>query len=168
MAMKTVDESGMRFGPFDKENLFEIEKSELYRRIENGVKVVEFIFTANDGSCYAVEAKSSSPRPGNHIDFKKFISEIEEKFSNTLMILLSSVAGRHDTEELPHSLMSVDAKHCQCKLFLVIKGHKKEWLHPIQDAMNLAMNRYIRTCGDPRIDVLVINDEIARSRKLIR
>ena len=64
----TVQESGMTFGPFDASCLFEVEKSTGYRRIQNDVRMVEFLWLKKMGKrrpqIWAVEAKKSTPRPG--------------------------------------------------------------------------------------------------------
>lgn len=59
-------ESGMTFGPFEEENFFHIEKSEVYRQIESQVKIVEFVLlkqTGTNSQIWLVEAKQSSPHP---------------------------------------------------------------------------------------------------------
>lgn len=42
--MKTVIESGMKFGEFSEEKLFLIENSKLHRSLGEGIKTVEFVF----------------------------------------------------------------------------------------------------------------------------
>ena len=41
--MVRISESGMVFGEYAEENVFQIEKSKLHDKIGNGIKVVEFI-----------------------------------------------------------------------------------------------------------------------------
>ena len=38
-----IDESGMIFGPYPEGHCFYIEKSETYRKIQDGVKIAEFL-----------------------------------------------------------------------------------------------------------------------------
>jgi len=80
--MMTIVESGMTFGPFNPEDVFHIENSETFRKLEN-VKTVEFVLCkqkANNNELWLVEAKQSSPMPGNNVSFKDYIEEIEQKF----------------------------------------------------------------------------------------
>lgn len=39
-----IEESGVRFGPFDRERLFQIEHSDIHKRAGKGIKTVEFIY----------------------------------------------------------------------------------------------------------------------------
>ena len=43
MKTRTITESGMKFGPFNKDEFFHIEKSKIYRNIQENVKIAEFL-----------------------------------------------------------------------------------------------------------------------------
>lgn len=45
--MIEIEESGMKFGPFECSHVFQIEKSELYKNLHN-IKTVEFILENNN------------------------------------------------------------------------------------------------------------------------
>ena len=61
--MVRISESGMVFGEYAEENVFQIEKSKLHDKIGNGIKVVEFILINEPNKLNFIEAKSSSPQP---------------------------------------------------------------------------------------------------------
>ena len=48
--MKQINESGMTFGPFEDDQFFYIEKSEVYRRVRKGIKVAEFTLIRKEKS----------------------------------------------------------------------------------------------------------------------
>lgn len=61
----SVVESGMTFIIKNEDNLFYIEKSQLYKGLStNSIKIAEFLYI-DDKTCYIIEAKSSSPNPNN-------------------------------------------------------------------------------------------------------
>ena len=43
MTMDAIIESGMTFGPYAAGECFYVEKSECYRRIQDGVQIAEFL-----------------------------------------------------------------------------------------------------------------------------
>lgn len=69
----TIEESKMMFGEFDKEKVFIIEKSNLYKSLGKGVKIAEFVLLQDLNKLIFLEAKSSSPRDTNKIRFDEFI-----------------------------------------------------------------------------------------------
>lgn len=88
-----------------------------------------------------MEAKKSSPRPDNHVDFSEFINEISEKMINGISLLFATILRRHGASEeiLPESMLSVDLSQCKVRYILVINGHTREWLPPIQDALRKSL-----------------------------
>ena len=165
--MITIRESGMIFGPYDKRDVFEVEKSGLVRMVQPKIKIAEFVLNKN-GYLWIVEAKSSSPRPDNPMNFESFIEEIHEKFANTFLLVNAAKIGRHDASEFPSSFVSVDIKDVQYKFFLVIRGHREEWLQPLQDAVRNVMSRLVKTCNIAMPAVFVMNDTLAQENGLIR
>lgn len=93
--MKRITESDMVF-EFADEKVFQMEGSELHASVGDGIKTVEFIASLNENSLNFVEAKSSSPQPGNQKDFWEFINEISEKFLHSFALYLSAALGRVD------------------------------------------------------------------------
>jgi hypothetical protein len=169
---KTINESDMSFGPYEDDDCFEIESSALYRRIKDGVKMVEFALVrrpvGKPVSVWLVEAKKSSPRPETQPDFDHFVDEIRQKLSNGLQTVLAACLERHPeaSTELPAGFLALSLKEKMC-LVLVINGHQEAWLVPIQDALRLALQTVIKTFGLEPMSVAVLNDEMARSRGLI-
>ncbi len=47
---KVIRESGISFGPFEDEQVFHIEESNVYKQIGQGGKTVEFMHQARDMS----------------------------------------------------------------------------------------------------------------------
>ena len=68
----TIEESGMNFGPFSEDQIFYVEKSNIYNKLQNGLPVAEFMLIQSDKNLLlVVEAKSSSPNPS--IECPKFL-----------------------------------------------------------------------------------------------
>jgi len=157
----------MQFGPFDKENVFHIEESIIYKNLQKNIKIAEFVLiedTKVERTFYIVEAKSSSPRSKGELD--EFVNEISDKLLNSLLLTTALHLKRHCNffEGLPSEFKKSENYSLKTVLLLVIKGHKKEWLIPVNDKLNVKM-RDIRKIWP--LDVLVINDSIACEKRLI-
>ena len=169
----TIDESGMTFGPYPSGHCFHIEKSALYTDIRQGVKMAEFLLLHTDSDrpamLWVVEAKSSSPRPKNDPDFGQFIAEVREKWINALSLTLASLLGRHRQAgtELPGPFKTLDLSRFDVRFVLVINGHRKDWLPPIQDALQKSLRSLVRIWRFAPISVAVLNEELALKRHLI-
>ena len=163
----TIKESGMTFGPYPPEHCFYIEKSLPYTDIRQGVKMAEFLLLRADigrpAMLWVVEAKSSSPRPKNDPDFGQFIMEIREKWINALSLVLASRLGRHRQAgtDLPGSFKTFDLSRFDVRFVLVINGHPKKWLSPIQDALRKSLRPLVGTWNFSPTSVAVLNDELA-------
>lgn len=162
----------MSFGPYPNQDCFYIEKSQTYLKIQNGVQMAEFLLMRDRGGdspmVWVVEAKSSSPRPETAHDFDGFIADIKEKFINGLTLGIAAILQRHSTyEELPVPFKELDLSRSSFRFVLVIRGHRDDWLSPIQDALHNALRATIRTWGLPAPSVVVLNDELARQHGLI-
>jgi len=129
--MKQITESGMTFGPFEDDQFFYIEKSEVYRRVQEGIKVAEFTLIRkeerNQPLVWIVEAKSSSPQPSNKIDFDDYIQEIKQKLLNAFSLTVATVLKRHynDLPQLPGKFKKLNLTSANFVFILVIKGHKE-------------------------------------------
>lgn len=103
----TIEESDMTFGPYEETNCFHIEKSQLYKKIQEGIKIAEFLLLEKDDQSmekiWIIEAKKSSPRPATQPNFDDFIQDIYSKMNNTLSVFLAMYLHRHENhyEELP-------------------------------------------------------------------
>jgi hypothetical protein len=167
MSIKEIPESGMIF-LCEEDDVFHIEESAVYNKME-GVKIAEFLLIKSP-KVFVIEAKSSSPSPNNKIDFDSFIQEIHEKLLNAFSLGIAIFLNRHEQKEtLPANFQHLDlSKNTRFILCLVIKGHKTEWLAPIQDELKKSLSVTVKTWALSPNSVVVINDEIARQQGLIQ
>jgi hypothetical protein len=91
MTTEPIIESELTFGPFLEGCCFYIEKSQTYRRIETGVKTVEFLLLrtnvkANKTEIWMIEAKKSSPDPKSHGNLDKRIEKMREKLTDNMYL----------------------------------------------------------------------------------
>ncbi|MDP5190446.1 hypothetical protein [Rheinheimera baltica] len=169
--MITITESGMIFGPFAEDDCLELEKCPTYLRISGGVKVAEFAVIRQQSGMpvvWIVEAKSSSPRPTNQIEFTDFIFEIKQKLLNSILMLFAGKLDRHNDwiDNLPAAFNELTFSE-GFKLVLVINGHQSDWLPPLQDALKVELMPVVKTLGLQADSVAVINDQMARRFRLI-
>jgi hypothetical protein len=170
-----IEESGMRFGPFDVDDCFRLEESPLYKRIRQGVKIAEMaVLREAQGApaIWIIEAKSSSPRPVSADTtgrFECFIEEVSEKLDNALKLMVAGCLGRHGATEdlLPRNFVTIDLERVGFRLVLVVKGHQPAWCVPLQDALRKALLPLVRTMGLPPGAVAVLNDDRAKKWGLV-
>ena len=169
-----ITESDMKFGPFDGEQCFHIEHSRLYTNIQNGVQMAEFLLLKNDQPNHpsildVVEAKSSSPRPEGKEYFDDYIRQIRDKFVNALTLCWAACLERHPKfhGELPKRIQDMNLSQVHVRFILDIKGHREEWLPPIDAGLNKAMRPTLKTWGFSPNAVIVLNDDMARQRQYI-
>jgi hypothetical protein len=166
--MKThIEESELYFGDYETEDFFHIEKAEIYRKLGNDVKTVEFALRKNGNEVLFVEAKMSSPRPDNNEDFDKFIQEIAEKFSHSNELFFSVITKRLSdlNSEMPDNFKTIDYSGARIKVVLIINGHPIEWLSPISNALTNQLRRQIKMWG---LEIAVLNDKQAIDYKLVK
>ncbi|HNB70324.1 MAG TPA: hypothetical protein PLS70_04255 [Acidobacteriota bacterium] len=165
--MVTITESGLIFGPYPENECFLVEKSATYQNIQSGVKMAEFLRLQRRDSkpplILVIEAKSSSPRPETEPNFTQYIDEIREKLTNGLVLTIASILRRHEVaqRELSQEFKDLDLATCEFRLILVINGHKKEWLPPLNDALTLSLHSTIKTWALGATSVMVLNEEMA-------
>jgi len=173
MTNQAIQESGMTFGPFAEGHCFYIEQSDLYQRIKHHVQMAEFLVLKNGRKgkpvLWVVEAKSSSPRPETKPNFDEFVAEIRDKLINAFSLTLAACLGRHDTADglVPAQFLEIDWSIQGVKLVLVLNGHQKTWLPPLQEAVQDALRAFIKTWAFGPNSVAVINDESAKKFGLI-
>jgi hypothetical protein len=171
--MPPIVESGMTFGPYPDGHCFYVEKSATYAAIQEGVQMGEFLLLRREEgkvpSVFVIEAKSSTPRPEIQPRFDEFIAEIREKLTNALGLGLASCLRRHAAAaaELPEPFQHLDLAASSFRLVLIINGHKKEWLPPLQEALAKALHSTSQTWALGANAVAVINEEGARRFGLI-
>ncbi|WP_434708902.1 hypothetical protein J3P75_00075 [Pseudomonas sp. R1-1] len=164
----TIEESGMVFGPFPAQQLFPIEKSPLSRQMGDGIKVTEFVLLrgrqGEAQEAWFIEAKSSAPR-----QTALYIEDIRQKFTNSVQLTLAACLKRHlrSEEFLPGGFFELDLSSCAIKCILVINNFPREWMVGLRDALSKAMNSLTKTLGLKPGSVIVMNDQMARERRLI-
>ena len=166
MTTEQFVESAMSFGPYPEGHCFYIEKSNIYKNLGHGVKIVEFVLLRQKSQSLKVclvEAKSSAPRPENKLDFDNYICEIKEKLVNALTLVIASCLKRHKSAEteLPELFKMLDLKNSDFQLILIINGHSESWLPPLLDALKIALHPTVKTWGLSAKAVAVINDKMA-------
>ena len=117
---------------------------------------------------WIIEAKQSSPQPGNLAKFTDFIGEICEKLSNALALGVASILKRHVSAaaELPDKFKTLDLSSVRIRLILVVNGHQRSWLPPLQDALRNGLRAIVKTWALDPNGVVVINHEGAKQFKL--
>jgi hypothetical protein len=91
-------ESGVLFGDFKQDDVFEIEKSPAVARLGDGICKVEFICKQNQAERIVfLEAKSSYPRKADD-----FFKQITAKMLHSLTVWVAAVTGRHP--EIKHAI----------------------------------------------------------------
>jgi hypothetical protein len=182
--MKTVyiEESGMKFGPYPEDECFYIEKSQTYKRIQQNVKMAEFLLLRSrkrSQQLWIVEAKLTAPNLEKSVpnsdkqpnDFDKFIKEVHEKLSNALSLWLALYLKRHPNENLPQVFQELHLANVEFRLILVVKKHQEDWLPPLQDALQKSLKKPLHVTrliwGLSTMKVIVMNDKLAQDKKLI-
>ncbi len=168
--MIIVEESGMSFGPFHEDHFFHIEKSIVYRAIQDQVKMVEFVLKKPNGvgeQIWLIEAKQSSPHPTNQEDWELYLGELKEKFENGLSLFIALCLNRHSDPDFHGTIRTVDLGSIPFKIILVIKGHRIEWIPPLKDALQQRLLPFCKSLNLTNDPVLVLNDEMALSKGLI-
>lgn len=171
--MITITESGMQFGPFPEDACFYIEKSPTYKKLGEGIKIAEFLLLQPQQEtviCWVIEAKQSSPKPAKQPNFDEFIAEIQEKMCNSLSLSMALGLKRHTQMEntLPLIFKKLDLATIDFRFSLIINGHDKAWLPPLQDALRKVLSTTVKLWGLSPNAVIVINDEIARKKHFIQ
>ena len=113
-------ESFMKFS-FSDDDIFRIEEDELVKDVEN-VKACECVVLISENVAL-IEAKSSSPRIENEEKFQKFISDIGQKFADSLQ-LFSDIKSKKKGDEaflrLPANLQNTQIATEAYKIYLII------------------------------------------------
>jgi hypothetical protein len=168
----TIRESIMEFGPMPETHILRLEECSEYQRIQQGVPIAEFSYFKENGvkRIYTIEAKQSSPRSENEPDFSTYIRDIALKLSNGFQLSYALILRRFDNSStaLPSGMSSIDLATVEHRLVLVIKGHEKTWLPPIQEALRQELKALEKLWNLGPNAIAVINDEIARHMGLIK
>lgn len=173
MSLVSIEESGLTFGPYPASDCFLVERSSLYRRLGEGVKMVEFLLVrpgrADTLDLLCVEAKRSVPRPASPHDFERFFFEVREKMLNALLLLLAVRLGRHgaDADEVPARVRALDLQTMQVRFVLVVGTAEESWLPPLQDKLRQVLQPVLRSFGIAPSGVAVLDAGRARAERLV-
>lgn len=163
----------MTFGEFDKENLFHIEDSQIYKNLGSGIKTIEFIIKRADNRITFVEAKTSCPNAANinesdekQTKFEEFYSSVTDKFIASFYIYLAAILNRfHNISEVGDALNTHDMQGTQIEFILVIKkADDIAWLAGPLAELKKRLLMVRKIWG---IKVKVLNEELAERDGLI-
>ncbi len=168
-----IEESGMKLGPYDDDNVFHIEKSTVYTSelMQNGCKTCELVLYRN-GTLLFIEAKTSCPKqPTDETEAEKrrkycdYIDDIVTKMRHSLTLYINILLARLDTNDVPDTMRSVDLSNIEIKPILIVKNAQKEWLIPLADKLESVFKpeMHIWKCRK----FWVINEETAIKKYLL-
>ena len=162
-----IYESYMKFS-FDDKDLFRIEKDDVILQTQ-GVKTCEFIVLISKNVAL-IEAKSSTPNPKNNEAFENFMTDIKQKFSDSLRLsneIRNKEHGEDAYDRLPEHLQSVVISPNQYVIYLIVHGHKLEWIPGLQDSFYEAMRDVVNQWNMKDSSVKALNEEMAKELNLI-
>lgn len=160
-------ESFMKFS-FSDDDIFRIEDDELVKDVEN-VKACECVVLISENVAL-IEAKSSSPRVENEEKFQKFISDIGQKFADSLQLfsdIKSKIKGEEAFLRLPVNLQNTQIATEAYKIYLIIHGHQLDWLSGLMDALRKELKDVVKQWNLRDSNVKVYNEATALENKLI-
>lgn len=160
-------ESFMKFS-FADDDVFRIEKDELVCGC-SGLKACECVVLISPRIAF-IEAKSSTPNPNSGERFNEFIDDIKQKFTDSLN-LFEGIKTGHLGEEalmrLPLNLRNAEIHTNDYLIYLIVHGHRLDWLSGLQDALREALRDVIKEWNLRDSNVKALNEEIAKELHLI-
>ena len=160
-------ESFMKFS-FSDDDIFRIEEDELVKDVKN-VKACECVVLISENVAL-IEAKSSSPQIDNEERFQKFISDIGQKFADSLQLfsdIKNKAKGEEAFQRLPVNLQNTQIATEAYKIYLIIHGHQLDWLLGLMDALRKELKDVVKQWNLRDSNVKVYNEAIALENKLI-
>ncbi len=162
----SINESGITFGDFLDDDVFEIEKVLTGIDFGKGIYKVEFIFhnPSGNGKILLVEAKSSIPR-----ESKEFFAEIRLKMIHSLTLWFTAVCGRHEniTSFLPESLKNSSQLILPIHMCLVIPEVPDNMLPQFTDKFRACLSVERKIWAIKYSDIMVLNKDKARKYGLV-
>lgn len=158
--MEIVD-SGMTFGPFDDTLIYYIEKSTLYKSLQNhSLKTVEFVLIRNTNKLCFIEAKSSAP--GEKESLKEYVNNITKKFTDSFNITTSLLLNRHHDATISSNFISLSLSNEVFQFILVIRECKKDSLPAIKDILYKKLKPFLKAWNIDEPAIFVWNKEMAQ------
>lgn len=163
----TIRESGVDFGPFAPDNIFELEKVLKELNFGDHVSMVEFIVRKDSparNSIVFVEAKSSIPRQHD-----SFMSEIRTKMQHAISTWFAAVAGRHPKvlAKIPAKLNQTEHLKLPLECFLVIPGVPDSMLPQFSEKFRQTLVSERKLWSIPDVNIQVLNEKKAQKVGLI-
>ncbi|WEL53973.1 hypothetical protein PZ739_19325 [Pseudomonas kermanshahensis] len=163
-----INESGVRFGPFEECDIFIIENSPTVSALGEHLKKVEFLLSmpTSGGKRKTVflEAKSTIPRERD-----AFFNEVKEKMLHSLATWFMALVGKHGDigKELPEALSGQKLIQDQIDLILVIPPIPDTHLSDATDKFRAVMMGDIKAWGILPSNVRVLNISRAKAYGVI-
>ncbi len=175
--MITFTESEMKFS-YEEQDTFYLEKSELYEtRLRNhqvsSVECITVRVQHDRRKVLFIEAKTSAPNPNGPKGigrFEEFVEELCVKFRHSLAMCYAILHDVHGMEDSTLHNMGAVLRSCletqpQILYVVIIQKHEPSWCNGLQEALHKALTS-MRSIW--KIQIAVINEEIARSVQLIQ
>ncbi len=168
-----IEESGMKFGKFDSDHLFHIEKCDLYQKALNpkGVAVTEFAVLQR-GKLLFIEAKTATPNYSACTDseekmkkYEEYITSIAAKFRDSIDIYASILLKRNNCDQLPEAMAEKDFSSLSIVFVLVIKNAYPDSLIHYTDKFRKVLAPMMKIWKVH--DMIVISEEQAKRKGLI-
>lgn len=153
-------ESFMLFS-FPEDDVFLIEKDPLMGP-NSGRKSCECVVLLSPKLAF-IEAKSSSPK-NTGPRFEEFIGEIKQKFVDSIALydqIKAGMCGETALNRLPINLRLTNVASDKYAVYLIIHGHREDWLMELSDALKDALRDVIRRWKMKDSNVKVLNDALA-------
>lgn len=168
-----IEESGMRFGGLEKERLFWIEQSDIYKRLGEGIKTVEFIYLLKEDRILFVEAKTSCPNVENRDSseekkkkYEEYFSDVTDKFIDSINMFATTVLGRNgQSEDVGEDMLHKSTyAETEVRFILIIAEAEESWLTGPKMELESRLFRYRKIW---KAEVIVLNKEMAVKMKLV-
>lgn len=164
-----IRESNMIFGEYDKNDVFYIEKSEIYNKLKlESIKTTEFILL-RENKILLIEAKTSTPNFEMYKEsdekrkkYINFINDITKKFSDSIDIYSSLLLNYIHSYDFPESFKTTSA---EIVLVLVIKQAFPTSLKHYKEKLEKELKSKMKIWNIKSL--LVISEEKAREKNLV-
>ncbi|MDT4332080.1 hypothetical protein ACQE3E_20965 [Methylomonas sp. MED-D] len=158
------------FGPYSDGSCFEIEACQTLLRINKkakkneGVKIAEFLLLSENSinqTVQVIEAKIDPP-----ID-EKLVSDVTEKFVNSLALFISIHVGRNRETLLPTKFSELKLAAIEFRFILAIQKIELSWIQSLQEKLKHKMQKTMNIWNIDINSVIVVDLEGAKKYGLI-
>lgn len=155
---------------FDDEGVF-LPEQEIARRKIKHVQACDFVTLyqkRNNKILLFIEAKSSAPYQKE--DLATYLSNIYQQFWHSIFFYISLVHKRRGPADqgldMPDYLQQTQRLKSAVMCVLVVRGHRNEWLQPLQEALRLKMLGLRKSFFLQ--DIIVTNEQGAKKYGLVK